>query len=78
MNRQIPTGRDKGEANETIVWFWHEKLKRESDKDRSRNRNRERNRDLIRGKKGTGGKRVNEVVREDEEQLGEGEEEKVT
>ena len=76
MNRQIPTGRDKGEANETIVWFWHEKLKRESDKERSRNR--ERNRDLIRGKKGTGGKRVNEVVREDEEQLGEGEEEKVT
>ena len=67
---------DEDEANETIVCFWHEKLKRESDKDRSRNR--ERNRDLIRGKKGTGGKRVNEVVREDEEQLGEGEEEKVT
>ena len=37
-----------------------------------------RNRDLIRGKKGTGGKRVNEVVREDEGQLGEGKEEKVT
>ena len=55
MDRQVPTGQDKVAANMTIVWFRHEQHKQESDKDRSRNR--ERYRDLIRGKKGTGGKR---------------------
>ena len=50
--------------------------KQESDKDRSRNR--ERYRDLIRGKKGTGGKRGECVVRGDKEQLGESGGEKVT
>ena len=55
MDRQVPTGQDKVAANTTIVWFRHEQHKQESDKDRSRNR--ERYRDLIRGKKGTGGKR---------------------
>jgi hypothetical protein len=50
--------------------------KQESDKDR--NRNRERYRDLIRGKKGTGGKRGEWVVRGDKEQLGESGGEKVT
>ena len=61
MDRQIPTGQDKVAANMTIVWFRHEKHKQESDKDR--NKNRERYRGLIRGKKGTGGKRGDEVVR---------------
>ena len=55
MDRQIPSGQDTGAANTTIVWFRHEKHKRESDKDR--NKNRERYRHLITGKTGTGGKR---------------------
>ena len=44
-----------------IVWFRPETHKHESDKDRSRTR--ERFRGLIRGKKGTGGKRGDKVVR---------------